>query len=333
MRVGVCLSLSGRYARYGRQTAAALAAWRRLENAVDLIVEDDQSDPRTLQAVMPGVLAGCDIMLGPYATDLVRAAAPIATDAERVLWNHGGSGDDVQAAYPGYLVSVLTPASEYARPYVEKLAEAVPRAPLWIGAGKGSFARQVKAGAEAAARELGVAVAHGDMPTDGDWDLLSAGGFDEDIATVERAGAASRPPRHMCTTAAGVSAFGTAAPHPAGVFGVAQWVPNRQPDGDVLGPREADFLSVYADLADFLAAGVVVPGFLARSAEFPDYPAVQAVAAGILAVHCAQRAASTARQDIWEAAVSLDTVTLFGRFRVDPRTGAQVGHRMTLVRW
>jgi hypothetical protein len=68
-------------------------------------------------------------------------------------------------------------------------------------------------------------------------------------------------------------------------------------------------------------------------AALPDYPAVQAVAGAVLATHCARQAGSVTRDALWAAACALDTSTLFGGFRIDPVTGAQVKHRTVLVRW
>ena len=53
LRVGACLSLSGRYDRFGRQAARGLDVWRPLDGAADLIVEGDRSDPRTLETALP----------------------------------------------------------------------------------------------------------------------------------------------------------------------------------------------------------------------------------------------------------------------------------------
>ncbi len=36
---------------------------------------------------------------------------------------------------------------------------------------------------------------------------------------------------------------------------------------------------------------------------------------------------------LWAQAAELDTATLFGGFRIDPVTGAQVKHEAALVRW
>ena len=64
LRVGACLSLSGRYARFGSQAARALQAWAVLDGDAGLVIEDDRSDPGMLQALLPKVAAGCDVLLG-----------------------------------------------------------------------------------------------------------------------------------------------------------------------------------------------------------------------------------------------------------------------------
>jgi hypothetical protein len=90
LRIGACLSLTGKFARFGRQAAAGLEAWRSLTGAVEVIVEDDRSDRDVLGAVLPGVAARCDLLLGPYSTVLMREAGRVAADAGWLEWNHGG---------------------------------------------------------------------------------------------------------------------------------------------------------------------------------------------------------------------------------------------------
>jgi hypothetical protein len=65
----------------------------------------------------------------------------------------------------------------------------------------------------------------------------------------------------------------------------------------------------------------------------PDYPAVQAAAAAVLATHCARTAGDVARSALWAAATSLRATTLFGPFGIDPTTGEQQDHRPVLTRW
>ena len=324
LRIGACLSLSGKFAQFGGQAAQGLQAWRSLDGNADILVEDDHSDRRSLEAVLPDLAARCDVLLGPYSTQLTRAAGRIAAESGWLLWNQGGSGDDVEGAHPGHVVSVLTSTSRYAEPFLLRLASE-PDGPrdLCVIHGPGSFGRQVADGAEAIARQLGIRTtraAPGDqIPPPGmsaEWDLFSAGVFEQDAEIVGRALRLPVPPRQVCAVAAGVRKFTHAVDHPDGVFGIAQWFAGRGHEV-TLGPSEADFLGAYTDCAG----------------TRPDYPAVQAAAGAIIATHCARLADSTSRDDLWAAAAELETSTLFGDFKIDARSGAQINHRTVLVRW
>ena len=199
LRVGACLSLSGRYARFGSQAARALQAWAALDGDAELVIEDDRSDPGMLQALLPKVATGCDVLLGPYSTQLARVAGKMAAGAGWLVWNHGGSGDDVQAACPGHAVSLLTPASRYAERFIRDVVDSTGLE-LWIGQGKGSFGRQVADGAQKIAEQAGACtrrLGNGDSwpcPS-GPWALVSAGTFEDDVRAVNRARRRPDPPR------------------------------------------------------------------------------------------------------------------------------------------
>ena len=325
LRIGACLSLSGKFARFGQQAALGLEAWRSLDGGAELVIEDDRSDRHTLEAVLPSVAAKCDLLLGPYSTILMRAAGNIAADLGRLLWNQGGSGDDVEQAHPGYVVSVLTPTSRYAEPFVRYISqEDGSKRDLLIVHGPGRFGRQVAEGARDAAARHGIRAHLLDadeaaLPPPGisrEWDLFSAGVFEQDAELVAKSLRLLNPPRRVCTVAAGVREFARAVDNPEGVFGIAQWFPGSRHEV-LLGPGEEDFLRACA----------------ASGGALPDYPAVQAAAGAIIAANCARLAGSTDRNDLWAAAGDLETSTLFGGFKIDPQTGAQVSHQTVLVRW
>lgn len=326
--MGACLSLTGRYARFGGQAAAGLQAWQVLDGDTELVVADDGSDPARVEPCLRAVAGRCDLLLGPYSTQLMRVASRVASrvapDLEYLVWNHGGSGDDVAAAAAGHVVSVLSPASRYAEPFLRHLAEQSTRAPLWLVPGRGSFGRQVIAGAAEMAQTLGLRPVRigpaEELPADHApgqvWDLFCAGSFDEDVARVTAARGLARGPRVIGAVAAGVRDFGQEVTHPEGVYGIAQWFPGRYTTIE-LGPPEEEFLAAYRALT-----GTV-----------PDYPAVQAAGAAVLATHCARTAGSVRRENLWATAAALQTTTMFGAFRIDPTSGAQLGHQTVLVRW
>ena len=181
LRVGACLSLSDRYAQFGSQAARALQVWAELDGDAEVVIEDDRSDRETLQALLPKVAAGCDVLLGPYSTQLARAAGKMAMAAGWLIWNHGGSGDDVQAAYPGHVVSLLTPASRYAERFIRDVVDGTGLE-LWIVQGRGSFggrspmARRRSPNRPCCTRRLSCDDAW--SCAQGPWALLSAGTFD-----------------------------------------------------------------------------------------------------------------------------------------------------------
>jgi branched-chain amino acid transport system substrate-binding protein len=148
------------------------------------------------------------------------------------------------------------------------------------------------------------------------WDLFSAGRFEDDIAIVKEARSAPRPPRAICSVAAGVQDFAGEVDDVDGIYGIAQWYPGRgvQPE---LGPDEDDFVGAYCKL----------------TGTRPDYPAVQAAAGAVLATRCVALAGSTEPDALWAVAAELDTTTLLGEFKIDASTGAQTKHTTVLLQW
>ena len=322
LRFGACLSLTGRFARFGTQAMRALQVWQSFDRRSELVVEDDESTPQTLERLLPGLVRSCDVILGPYSTLLARRAGRIAATENVILWNHGGSGDDIQAGRPGHIISILTPTSRYAEPFVRHLKTSYPPAKLLVNSGKGAFGRQVADGAIWAAGQVGIDSLRvhggevGEPSTSSVWDLFSAGTFEDDIELIKDIQRLPSRPRVVCAVAAGVREFTEEVRDAEGIYGVGQWFPGVNPLPR-LGPAEADFLNEYS----------------ARFGSIPDYPAVQAAAGAVIAAHCVRRAGDTAPSSVWPVAAALTTDTLFGDFRIDPRTGGQLGHRGALVRW
>ncbi|MBO0681882.1 MAG: ABC transporter substrate-binding protein, partial [Candidatus Dormibacteraeota bacterium] len=200
-----------------------------------------------------------------------------------------------------------------------RLAGLPEPAPLWIVAGRGSFGRQVAGGAQAGAARLGIEVVRSTQAgylsqvKGAAHDLLCAGSFEEDVELLSRL---EHRPRTTWAVAAGVRRFGSALDAPGGVYGPAQWLPGTTPRPDV-GPPELGFVREYAEVAG----------------EPPDYPAAQAAATAALATLCLELAGTSTAPDLWRAAAGLNATTFYGRFRVDHRSGAQLGHEVVLVRW
>ncbi|WP_194924557.1 ABC transporter substrate-binding protein [Catenulispora pinisilvae] len=307
IRAGACLSLTGRFAPFGTQAANGLRLWAA-EAGAELVVVDDESEPTVLEARLPELAANVDLLFGPYSTILARAAAAFAQRRGLLLFNHGGSGGRLNI--PGCVVNILTPADRYASPFVAHLAKSCSGR-LFTYCEIGQFGRQVTAGAGRDARAVGIAIDQLDFdaPPDGEWDLLSAGVYEDDVAVVNRARALPNPPRLVCSVAAGVASFADDVDNAEGVFGVGQWTPGAVGVVEA-GMDEREFLRVWEE----------------RFGGVPDYPGVQAYAAGVIA-------AAAGPGPHWDTVAALDLTTVFGRFRIDAAIGEQTGHTAVLTRW
>lgn len=315
LRAGACLSRSGRFAQFGQQAEQGLRLWAEA-SGVRLEVIDDQSDPAVVKQELPRLAQSSHLLFGPYSTVLMRAAIDALDGRDVLLFNHGGSGGKLDR--PGRVVNILTPAVRYAEPFIRHL-ETLDHAPLFTAHGAGKFGRDIIAGAENAAKRAGILTPPLDLdnPPDGTWDLLSAGVYEDDIATVRHVLGWPNPPRNLCSVAAGVASFADdLGADPDGIYGIGQWAIGGPGDVEV-GMDEHQLLAAWRD----------------RYGTVPDYPGVQAYAAGVIAEAAVRTARTTEPGVLWETLCGLDFTTVFGRFRLDPETGQQDGHQAVLTRW
>jgi branched-chain amino acid transport system substrate-binding protein len=309
MDAALTLSLTGPFARQGRDAAEGLALWADDTGVALAVVDDRGSRAAALRAYTGWLDTGVELLLGPYSSGLVRAVAPLVCGAGKLLWNHGGSADDL--ARPG-LVSLPAPASTYFHGAVDEAA-ARRAGRLLAARGAGPFARAVAAGAvaRAAAHDLDArTVAAGSLaPEDAAGGaVLVVGRFEEDVALVRRLRQQPHGVAVVGAVAAGLPVFGELGEAAEGVLGPVQWWPtSRTP---LVGPSGADFAARYRR----------------RVGHQPSYVAAQAAAAGHLAL--AAHGLGLAARDLpgWR------TSTLLGDFTLDPSWG-QVGHRVTTIRW
>ena len=330
------LSLTGRYTPQGRLAAAGLhQAVQDVRNRGGVrmahrhflpvvVILDDESTREGVRRSLERV-SGAHLLVGPYGSDLAAEAARWAADRGRPLWNHGGNADDVQCL-PG-VVSVGTPASRYLRSVLDAVATKLPEARVMVAVGRGAFGRSVAHGAREAAERLGMTIvgitAHTEVPEVPNADvLLMAGTFADDLELVRRLRA--RPPA-IGAVAAGLGMFGAELGRIAeGILGPSQWEEGLHFPIDV-GPRQADVIrSLRARVFATLRAGA--------EAGHIEYPTAQAYAAGLLAMHCVQEAASLEDDALLATGRRLRCTTFFGAFGLDA-DGRQTEHEMFVVQW
>jgi ABC-type branched-subunit amino acid transport system substrate-binding protein len=305
------LSLTGRYRRQGAEAAAGIRLWASAESVMLTLIDDESTAEAAIEAYTSWA-GNVDLLIGPYSSGLVRAIAPHLRRAGGLLWNHGGSADDL--AQPG-IVSLAAPASSYFHSVVdEAIRRRIPR--ILVVQGAGRFARAVADGAMgyAAERDLSAHTSSADDIADHELAgpaVLVAGHFEHDLGVIQRLHRltpARRPPL-LAAVAAGIHSFGQeAGPAAEGVLGPVQWWPTAQKPE--IGPSGTAFAERYRRQND----------------SEPSYVAAQAAAAGYLAQ--AAHGLGLTPHDVQQWRTS----TLLGDFALDS-DWRQTGHRVRTIQW
>lgn len=348
IRVGLSVSTSGRFQREGQQALNGILLWQSYANAqggisaggdispsVHLIWYDDGSRVSGTRENVLRLLWDdrVDILFGPYSSSLTMAAAEIAEGHKKILWNYGGTSDEIFGRGWHYIIGISSPAGDYFRTLPRWLADEHPelRRITVLYSASGTFGRQVCGGVIESAQESAhsVDLVPFDSPLK-DRDLVVsrlldlspeavvlAGNFQDELAIMR-----TRPhwPTTVHTTAAVAAGIGTFSSELGtmadGVLGPSQWEPDMSFPINV-GPSSDWFVS----------------SFQKQFGNAPDYIAAGGFAAGLMVAECIRGSASLDIERLRCIASQLDCNTLYGRFRIDAENGKQLGHRMPLIRW
>jgi branched-chain amino acid transport system substrate-binding protein len=343
--VGLSVSLTGRYSAPGRQALDGLRLWQSYVNSRDgitvgqaaprpvrLVFHDDQS--RASLALENALrLLGqdrVDALFGPYSSGLTMTVAEVAREQRKVLWNHGGSTDEILNRGWQHVVSTPTPASDYLRDLPRQLARQAPalRKICIVHSTRGTFAPHVARGVVQAATSeysaqlmsysaLDIDVLLRELRASRPEILVLAGSFEEEIQIMRARQRWPASIQAFAAVAAGVHAFYDELDRAAeGVIGPSQW------EADVSFPADIGPDAVW-----------FVRNFREQSGRNPEYTAAGSFAMGLIFGECVRYAVSLQDDNLLAAAAELDCYTFYGRFRLDSASGRQVGHRILLVQW
>jgi branched-chain amino acid transport system substrate-binding protein len=347
--IGLSVSLSGKFYLQGQQTLQGARLWQSYINAqggivvqngekrsVRLIWYDDRSQTSCVRKNVFRLLKDdrIDVLLGPYSSSLTMAVVEIAEEYKKVLWNHGGSSDEIFRHGRRYLVGIASPASDYLRGLPQWLAEECPSLSriCVLYSGRGTFGWQVARGV----LESALAVARHSVhlvPVNVPWEnhdtilgvltgiapevVVLVGSFPDELSIMRTRHHWPSTVRAMATVAAGLGDFSAELGQIAdGVLGPSQWEPGMTLP-NIAGPTSDWFLD----------------SFERQFGQTPDYIAAGSFATGLVLTECIRQAASLDDEKLRSTASDLDCNTFYGRFRIDSGTGIQTGHRMLLIRW
>ena len=348
IKVGIPVSLSGPFRVQGRQALAGIQAWVDWVNRsggllvadlqwyfpVSLVYYDDASSPARARQVTEALILRdrVDLLFGPYSSVLSLAAAAVAEEFQQVLWNQGGASDEIYRRGYRWVVGILTPGSEYLTGLPQLVRQADPQAERLaiIRAATGAFPQAVSSGLERRASDLGFqkVVQREFDPKTTNFSrileqveqerpdlLLAVGRIRNDLALAQQLALRGGSLGAVAVVATPIQQFQDALGADAeGFLGPSQWEP------------AAVYPASYGPSAE-----QVVTALSQGGQSSPDYPMVQAFAAGLVAQRCVEEAGTLDQETLRETAALEDFSSFYGRFKIDPDTGRQIGRSVVIV--
>ena len=338
VRVGATLSLTGKYAEPSEMMRKAYLLWVKDVNArggvlgrsVELTLTDDQSQPETARERYEEMVGGgrTDLVLAPYSTPITMAASDVTEKHGFVMIVCAASSKAIWERGYKYVFGIYALADRYFIGFLDLMARE-DLGQICVIHENNTFNIEAAQGAVTWAKRMGS-------------ELLDLHGYDPGLENLSRAlghiqghnpdglivctyppdGYAllrlmderKYRPRALAMTITPIHPefFKNAGPIGEGVFGASQWEP--------------------IERIPFPGAEKFIVDFTREYGLPPSYHSASAYASGQLLEKAAQDLGSLDQNRMREYIASLNTVTVLGRFKVDP-TGRQVGHNPLLIQW
>ncbi len=349
IKFGVSISLSERYSVQGKESFEGLNLWVKDANRsggilikkngkrlpVNFIYYDDGSSVETCKILVERLIVKdkVDVVIGPYSSGLTLSAAPIAEKYKKILWNHGGSSDEIFKKGFTYIVSAITPASRYLTGLVD-MVKGIDKEAKKIAifqAKDSGFSTNIAAGAKHHGEERGFQVSMFEyLSGTDDFSfllknleqnnpdiILSAGRAEDDIILARQILKHKVGAKAIGLVVAGIKHFKEQLGKDAGGFlGPSQWERGIKIKPD-FGPTPEEFFKRFKN-----AYG-----------KEPDYTAAQGYNIGLVIQKCIEESGTLEDISIRETIKKMEFRTFYGDFKIDPVTGNQIGHKMVIVQW
>lgn len=336
IKVGVTVSLSGRYAAPARDQFEGIEMWASDLNArgallgrkVSIVYYDDQSNPQKSTQLYRRLINEdrVDLLLGPYSSELTLAASDVAEKYGIPMVATGAASSEIWSRGYRNIFQVDSPARTYMDVVLE-FAKAKGLRRIALLYAKEVFPREVADGVRAKAAQNGMEIVFDEEydPQRPDFqkriqrmrasqpEVVVGGTYLEDsVALVQHAKAQRLAPKVLALTVGPALAdFGRKlGPDAEGVMGVVAWMPSARL------PRAQDFSYRYKR----------------KFAHDAGVHAAYGYGAGQVLEAAVRLAGSLDRNKIREQLQGMKFRSLLGRYAVD-QTGKQSGKSIYAMQW
>ncbi len=338
LRIGASISFSGRYRDPAQMLLRGYTLWAEELNAeggllgrpVELVIRDDESKPEKTREIYQTLIEEeeVDLVLSPYGTPLTLAASEVTEQAGYVMIASAAAGSILWQRGHRYLFGLYVPADRFFIGYLDLVArEGMERVGILYE--ENPFNRDAAAGAARWAKRFGldVAVHAGFQPGTSERrsliEKLRTAGVqagiicsysDEGYALLEAIEKVGWQPAALSMAITPVHpAFSQRAGTQAeGIFAPSQW----EPRAGIPFPGTSHFIELYKN-----AYG-----------STPSYHATTGYATGEILSQALRSLQRIDHSGMRRYIMSLDTVTVLGRFKVNEE-GRQVGHNALTIQW
>ena len=338
VRIGATVSLDGKYSEPSAMIQGGYKLWESQVNQrggligrpVQLILYNDKSDEKLVRQLYEKLIKEdkVDLVFSPYGTPLTLVASEVSEKHGYVMLVSGASGEKIWGRGYKNVFGTYATADRYFIGLLDLMARNGLKSVASLYENS-SFNIDVAAGIESWAKQFGLKVAFSkgyqsgktDLPgllsearaVNPDGIMLSAYPADGYVLLHLMEQAKYRPKVVGITIAPVHPDFGKEAGNMAeGVFGPSQW----EPDERIPFPGTKSFIKDYKSFTD----------------NIPSYHAGSSYASCQIIENAITHNKSFNQKKIRDFVSSLDTVTVIGRFKVDP-SGKQIGHNPILIQW
>jgi branched-chain amino acid transport system substrate-binding protein len=338
VRVGASLSLTGTYAKLGKNQHEGYQLCQKDLNAkggllgrkIEFVVYDDQSMPPTGVRLYEKLITEdkVDVVMGPYSSPITEAVANVTEKYKKIMVTPLAATTSIFRKEPRrkYIFMILSPAEVYLEGLVDMAAKRGLRTVAVVNEDT-LFSKAAASGAIDLAKKKGMQVVFQEAYPKGNTDfsalltkvkalnpdvIAAATYFDDAVALTRQMKELNVNPKMYGVTVGGdlPEFYDTLKGNAEYIYGATQWEP-------VLAyPGNKEWFEAY-------------------KAEFkhePSYHSAAGYAGCLIYAEGVKRANSLDADKVREQLLKLETRTMFGDYKVDG-DGFQIAHKMVTFQW